>query len=232
VATRFYFQASGAPNISPAFDAGWEQTGQAVRLKMPRKVTLAATTALADSSAITVPITTTQDILGYQFISDDIFLPVRITAQDVFSMVIRGLENATTNNVFLAYVLKAVSPDGGTALGTLASDFAGGGTEFVATAATRIFGNGTTTVALTATTLSQPWRMVLEVGGHATAPSVAGSYTYRAGSSAASDFALTSALTTDLNPWMEVSANLNGLNLQNYQAVRVGDGLSTGERIR
>jgi hypothetical protein len=232
MATRFYFQASGAPNISPAFDAGWEQTGQAVRLPMPRKLTLSAATALTNSSAITVPVTTTQDILAYQFISDDIFLPVQITAQDVFSMVIRGLENATTNNVFLAYVLKAVSPDGGTALGTLASDFAGGGTEFVATAATRIFGNGTTTVALTTTTLSQPWRLVLEVGGHATGPTVAGSYTYRAGCSAASDFALTSALTTDLNPWMQLSVNLNGLGLQNYQAVRVGDGMSTGERIR
>jgi hypothetical protein len=187
---------------------------------------------LTDSTAITVPITTTQDYLCYQFVSDEVFLPVRITAQDVFSLVIRGLENATTSNVFLAYVLKAVTSDGGTSLGTLSSDFAGGGTEFVATAATRIFGNGTTTVALTATTIGQPWRVVLEVGGHGTAPSAAGSYTYRAGSSAATDFALTSALTTDLNPWMELSANLNATHVKNYQSVRVGSGMGCSERVR
>lgn len=232
MATRFFLQATGSAAVSPSFDAGWEQTGQAVRLPMPRKNTMSVRTTLADSTAVTVPITTTQDILGYQFVSDEVFLPVRITAQDVLSMVIRGLENATTNNVFLAYVLKAVSPDGGTSLGTLSSDFAGGGTEFVATAATRIFGNGTTTVALTATTLSQPWRLVLEVGGHATGPTAAGSYTYRAGSSAATDFALTSALTTDLNPWMELSLNLNASKLNNYMAVKVGSGMGCSERIR
>lgn len=232
MATRFYLQASGSAVASPGFDAGWEQTGQAVRLPMPQKNKLIARTTLADAGAVTVPITTTQDILGFQFVSDDVFLPVRITAQDVFSMVIRGLENATTSNAFLAYVLKAVSPDGATSLGTLSSDFAGGGTEFVATAATRIFGNGTTTVALTATTISQPWRLVLEIGAHATGPTAAGSYTYRFGTSAATDFALTSALTTDLNPWMELSLNLNATKFNNFMAVRVGSGMWCSERVR
>jgi len=227
--TRFYLQASGsikAPN-NPAFDAGWEQTGQAGRLPMTLKKLLKAPTALANWTAITVPITTTQQILGNQFVSDQVFDPVRLDASVLFSMVLRGLENATTNNVFLAYVLRAFTADGLTSLGTLASSMTNAGTEFVATAATRIFGNGTTTIALTATTISQPWRLVIDIGGHAQAPTVAGSYTYRTGSSAATDFALTSALTTDLNPWIELSTNLNALVMNNYQSIKADSGIST-----
>lgn len=228
MATRFYFHASGTPGISPTPDAGWEQTGQLVRRNMPRKNTLAAVTALADASAITVPITTTQQILGSQLISEEIFLPVRLDASVTFSMVIRGLENATTNNVFLAYVLRALSPNGSVNFGTLASSMTNAGTEFVATAATRIF----SAIALTNTLIPHPWRLVLELGGHAQAPSAAGSYTYRHGCDAASDFALTSALTTDLNPWMELSVNLNAVRFNNHQSVKVGSGMSVGDRIR
>lgn len=228
MASRFYFHSSGIPNISPAFDASWEQTGQATRLNLELSNLIDARTALANSSAITVPITTTQQILCYQFVSRKTFLPVRLDASVLFSMIIRGLENATTNNVFLAYILKAFTADGSLSLGTLSSSMTNAGTEFVATAATRIF----SPVALTNTVLNQPWRLVLEVGGHAQAPTAAGSFTYRAGCNAASDFALTSALTTDLNPWMELSCNLNAQPLNNYSSIKVGDGISVGERIR
>ena len=232
--TRFWLQASGSivPTVNPNFDAGWEQTGSATRLPMIRKTQASAVTALTNSSAITVPITTTQQILAYQFVSSEIFLPTRLDTSCLFSLVIRGLENATTNNVFLAYVLQAFYERKSTAQVTLASSMTNAGTEFAATAATRIFGDGATTVALTAATLNEPWRLVLEIGAHAQAPSAAGSFTYRVGSNAASDFALTSALTTDLNPWMELSVNLNATTFKNYHAVRVGDGMSCGDRIR
>lgn len=234
MASRFHLHASGAIACptNPAYDAGWEQTGQATRLPMSLKTLRGPATALTNSSAITVPITTTQQILCYQFVSNEIFLPMRLDASVVFSMVLRGLESATTANVFLAYILRAFSADGGTNLGTLSSSMTNAGTEFAATVGTRTFGNGTSTVALTATTLSQPWRLVMDIGGHAQAPTAAGSYTYRVGCNAASDFALTSALTTDLNPWIELSANLNATTLNNYQSVKVGNGMSTGDRIR
>ena len=231
MATRFYFQATGTPNITPAFDASWEQTGQAIRLPLVQKPKLEVVTTLANQQR-TVPITTTQQILNTQFISDDVFYPVRLDASVLFSTVIRVLESATSANVFLAYILKAITPDGGTVLATLASSMTNAGTEFVATAATRIFGNGTTTVALTATTLSEPWRLVIEVGGHAQAPSAAQSYTARFGTSGTTDFALTSALTTDLNPWMELSRNLDVMQMNNYQGYRVGTGMSRSESIR
>lgn len=185
-------------------------------------------TTLTDSTAITVPITTTQQILCAQFVSNQVFMPARLDSSVTFSMVLRGLESATTANVVLAYVLRAFTADGSTSLGTLASSMVNSGTEFVATAATRIFSN----IALTNTIVGQPWRLVIDIGGHAQAPTAAGTYTYRFGNSAASDFALTSALTTDLNPWLELSTNLRAVQFNNYQGIKVSDGMSTSEKIR
>lgn len=230
MATRLYLHSAGSPVISPAYDAGWEQTGQATRLPMDVKRQVAALTARANSSSITVPITTTQQIACYQFVSRQVFKPVRLDNSTLFSLVIRTSENATTNNAFIAYSLRALSEDGGTVLATLISKLASGGTEYPvhASTATRIISQ----TAITPATLSVPWRLCLEIGAHANAPSAAGNFRLRAGCDAASDFALTSALTTDLNPWMELSAELNAVAFGNYHGVRVGDGLSTGERIR
>lgn len=229
MASRFYLQASGSTPISPTPNAGWEQIGSVVRRPMPRKTAVSALTALTDSAAITIPITTTQRILAFQHISEDVFAPARLDASVLFSFVMRASENATTNNAFLAYVLRAVGVDG-SALATLSSSLTNAGTEYAltASAATRIFGP----VAIAAVTLSVPWRLVLEHGVHAQAPTAAGSFIHRVGSSAASDFALTSALTTDLNPWMELSLNLNALSANTHKAVKVASGMSTGERVR
>jgi hypothetical protein len=236
VPTRLYIQSTGsiASPTNPAFDAGWEQTGSVVRRPMVKKGKALTNTALTDSAAITIPITTTQQICAWQGTSDEIFKPVRIGADCLFSMVIRCSENATTNNAFLAYSLRAFSPDGGTLLGTIASSLANTGTEFAVTAsaATRIFGNGTTTVTCTANTFTVPFRLVLDVGCHAQAPSAAGSFIQRVGfATGTADFALTSALTTNLNPWMELSYNLNTTGMNNYQFFG-SSGLSVTEKIR
>jgi hypothetical protein len=111
--------------------------------------------------------------------------------------------------------------------GTLFSNFLLD-TEFATTTATRIIA----ATALTALTTQPGDRLVLELGAHAIAPTVAGSYTMRFGNSNAADFALTSALTTDLNPWMELSQDLYGTPLNNYQHVKVESGMSTAEKIR
>lgn len=225
--TRFYFPAegSGAPALSPAFDAGWEQTGQATRLKLVRKSTLATVSALADTGTRTVPITTTQDILCNQFVSDPI-PPQLFDASVLVSLIIRVLESATTANVTLAAVVKIVDAQG-VARGTLFSTF-NTGTEFGTTQSTRIVAQSAVTPLAT-----QPGdRIVVEIGGHAAGPTAATTYTMRQGNAAASDFALTAALTTDLNPWMEFSTDIFGTKLNNYQSARVGDGMSGAERIR
>lgn len=226
-ATRFYLPAegTGVPAISPAFDAGWEQTGQATRLKLLNKRSLAALSALADTGTRTVPITTTQDILCNQFVSDPI-PSQRIDASCLVSLVIRVLESALTANVTLAAVIRVVDA-AGVSRGTLFSTF-NADTEFAATAATRIVAQS----AVTPITTQAGDRVVVEIGGHAAGPTAATTYTMRQGSNAASDFALTTALTTDLNPWVEFSADLFGNMPQNYQSVRAGDGMSVSERVR
>ena len=67
-----------------------------------------------------------------------------------------------------------------------------------------------------AITISQPFRLVLEIGSNAAGPTAAGNFRHRIGCAAATDFALTTALTTDLNPWFELSHNLDTTSVNNY----------------
>jgi hypothetical protein len=178
---------------------------------------------------VTIPITTVQQVLAYQCVSTDVFQPAFLDASVTYSLVMRCSEAATTNNAHLAFVLRAVSADGARALVTLASSMTNVGTEYAVTAETRIFGPS----ALTASVMVEPWRVVLEIGTHAQAPSAAGSFVHRVGSAAATDFALTTALTTDLNPWLELSRNLNETRLGAYHSIKAGNGISVaGSMVR
>jgi len=225
MASRFWLVDQGTPPISPAFDAGWEQTGQADRKRLLLKRKSESIVALANSTNITVPITTTQDILCRQFISDPF---VSVSLVGTVSLVIRCSESATTANVTLAAVLKIVDQFGNTPR-TLFSTF-NTDTEFAAAGsdATRIVN----AQAITTTTLLAGDRLVLELGGHAAGPTAATTYLMRFGNAATSDFALTSALTTDLNPWLELSADLHTDDFSNTQSVRAADGISVTERTR
>lgn len=227
--TRFYFDSVTAPNISPAFDSNWEQTGQAVRLRLQYKNTLSVQSALTDSTSVTIPITTTQDILIAQFISEPLEYGLRIEAQN-WSMVIgKCSENANTNNAHLAFSLRVLSSDGGTVRGTLRSSFTTI-SEFplTASAATRIIA----AAPCTALTTLPGDRICLEVGIRANAPTAAGSGKMRFGTNATSDFALTTALTTDLNPWCEFEQNLFLTTGENYKSLKAGNNMWTNERIR
>src|SRR5947209_8248372 len=112
-AIRFYLPAegSGAPNISPAFNASWNQTGQANRLKLINKANTSVLSAMATTAAKTVPITTTQNILANQFVSDPI-PSQRIDTSCLFSLVIGTSESALTANVNLAVIVSVCSQDG------------------------------------------------------------------------------------------------------------------------
>lgn len=225
MATRFYFDPTNTPSISPAFDASFEQTGTAVRRKLIYKPTVSALIALANSAAFTIPITTTQDILGVQFVSDA--LPAQtINSSNLFTLVMGVLESALTANASLAVVVRIVS-DNGTARGTLFSVY-GTGLEYAVARETRIVSAS----ALTALTILSGNRLVVEVGVRATAPSAATTFTLRLGNNAASDFALTAALTTDLNPWCEFSENLYPTVPNNSQNVTAGNGMSVSEKSR
>jgi hypothetical protein len=202
MATRFYFLEDGvAPPITPGFDGGWEQTGSAARRHLYPKFQVPIVDTLADRT-VTVPITTTQQILNVQFIGPP--MPAcRIVG--TFSMVVRGQEGANGANAHFAHVLRVLSQDGGTVRGTLSSRMTTS-TEYTTAGQTRIFGP----TAVTPLTTMPGDRLVLELGAHAQAPTAASSATLRFGNSAATDFALTSGLTTDLKPWCEFSDNLFG----------------------
>lgn len=218
MATLFHLHSSGAiaTPTNPAYDSGWEQTGQATRLPMDVQVLEGPLTALTTSGAITIPITTTQQICAYQHVSNQVFQPTNLDASVTFRLVINCAENATTNNAFIAYSLRAFSVDGGTLLATLTTKLASGGTEYPLTAsrATRITGP----IALTASIITTPFRLVLDTGCHANAPSASGSFTHRIGTGGTSNYAFTSALTTDLNTWFDLSIDLNATRMNNFQS--------------
>jgi hypothetical protein len=224
--TRFYFDNDTAPSISPAFDAAWEQTGQADRRVSPRKGMPTVVSPLGNQGAITVPITTTQQILSRQFITEPLPFNVRIACR--LNMVIRVLQSVGTANVFLAWVLRVVTNDGATVRATLGSSLTNVGTEYLTTAATRIF----SATGLTAATAQAGDRLCLELGGHAQAPTGAGTYTHRYGFTDAGDFALTSALTTDLNPWWELDQDIWPPLPNNYLGAKAQSGISVSERTR
>ena len=224
MSTRYYFSSSEAAPISPAFDAAWEQTGQAVRRGLKLKLLKAALSSLADSSTITIPITTSQDILCAQFVGSPL-VPERVLG--TVSAIVRAVENLATANATLAIIVKVVSQDGSTDRGTLYSNL-NADTEFGTTAATRIIN----AQAITALTIQAGDRLVVEIGAHVTGPTAAGTFTMRFGSNAASDFALTSGLTTDLNPWIEFSHDFRSQLPENLKRVRVGDGMAASETTR
>lgn len=231
MATRFYLPAegSGAPAVSPAFDAGWEQTGQATRLNLLYKNTLTTLSTIASNGTRTIPITTTQDILCNQFVSPPLFDDNQlIDTSCLFSLVISCVESVATANAFLAVVVKAFSPDGGTSRGTLFSTFSSD-TEFGITTSTRLVNQNALTSAVS---VKAGDILVVEIGARGTAPTTSGTYTMIQGTSAASDFALTSGLTTSLNPWCEFSNNLFPAMSNNFQSVEAGNGISSSGGVR
>ena len=229
MATRFYFPAegSGTPNISPAFDAGWEQTGQATRLKLLDKKQLSALSTITATGTRTVPLTTTQDILCNQFVSDPI-PPQRIDASNLFSLITTAITSNGTTNCTLAVVVRVVSQDGTIVRGTLFSVFGTDTAWSGASQTTYIVNNA----AVTALTTLPGDRIVVEVGARTTSSTGSGTYTLRQGNDNAADYALTSSLTTILNPWCEFSKDLFTPTINNFQSVAVGNGMSVSERTR
>lgn len=197
MATRFYFSSTGIPSTSPAFSASWEQTGQAVRRTMSTTTT---GSALTDFS-VTVPITTTQDILAVQFVS----LPLAAQSFSGASLTIiaRCQEAAVGADAFFEFQVRTYRPSTGDfqSLRTIITT----ATEFGTTASTR---GPASTYGLSAVTVEDGDLLVVEVGVNADAPSATSSALIRFGDDAGSDFAFTTGLTTDLNPWVEFTNDI------------------------
>lgn len=196
--TRFYFPSSGSPSVSPTYDADWEQTGEADRVLMS---TTKTNTALTNKT-VTVPITTLQQILARQFVSAPLSAQ---TFSGSFNIVIRCSEAASGADAYMYVISRTYNPNTGvfqTLRGAIIP-----GTEFPLTASAATRGPALN-YGVTGITVADGDVMVIEIGVYADAPSAASTGTLRFGDNNASDFALTSGLTTDLNPWMEFSMDI------------------------
>lgn len=222
MATRFYLSDVGDEPVAPSYDSNWEVVTDANRKPLIRKLLLETADAL-NYRTVDIPDAVSQDILSYQFISEP--LRAQVIAGTV-SLVIKCSENLITANASLAVVVNLFSQDGQTLRGTLFSVFSTD-SEFGTTASTRIVN----TQNLTQLTAQEQDRIVVEIGATVSTPVLSTFVLYR-GNNAASDFALTSGLTTDLNPWIEFSQDLFSPMPNNYQFVSAGDGTSVTEKIR
>lgn len=225
MATRFYFDRPTVPSISPTVDSSWgaSATGFLRRLLTPKLTASVASTLASSAGAFTVG-ATSLSYAGYQYVGPP--MPPQ-PINGTVSLVAFMSENNATVNATLAASIRVLSQDGGTQRGVLYSVF-GTDTELDITDATRIINTQT----VTSTTIQGGDRIVVEVGVKLAA-GAAGAFAITNGLSAASDYALTSALTTNLNPWIEFSADLEfGLAFNNYATVKVGNGMSGTGGIR
>lgn len=210
MATRLYPSNTGATGVGAVApvtvtpDAGWEQS--AIVDSMVLEATGMQSRMLGiTQSDVAIPNTTTQDILC------DLYFSPPLAAQNIsgtYSQVLMIWESSTNNNCFLAVVAKLVSQIGATK-GTLFATFSTG-IEFNNSAAksTRIVSAG----AVTATDCAAGDRIIVEIGAHAAAPVASGVVSMNSGyTPGVADYALTSGLTTALNPWVEFSQNLQFL---------------------
>jgi len=203
MATRLYLPASGSPPLAAlAVNANWELTNGLLRLPC---FTAKQNTALATDPR-TWPSTTTQQWCWRQYQSDVLAEAYNWTTADTVSMVIGkcGEPSALTADTHLAYVVRVVSGDGSVIRGVIGLYHATS-TEFpnVASAATRIHNarvNGATNFS------SQVGdRIIIEVGLHGVTPAAVQVQMRFGDPTATGDFALTAGLTTDLDPWVQLS---------------------------
>jgi len=116
MSTRFYFTATAAPAITPAYDANWNKTANAVRRLLSRSklTTINATSSDTETNAAAY------NILNRQLISKP------LVAQTITGTVkgqMRASETDPAADMCHALVVKVVSGDGLTVRGILLSDF-------------------------------------------------------------------------------------------------------------
>lgn len=194
MAKRFYLPNTGTAVISPSFNGAWEQTGQADRIMMVNKLTQSVLDPLTDKT-VTVPITTSQQILVRQFVSEPLEAQVFPSVNQI-DIYIKVSEDAVTTNANLAWVVTVVSNDGSTLRGTLAS-MSTAASEFPTTAASLHVSGG-----LNSVTAQMGDRIVFEIGVDAVAPTASGTATMKFGDSAGVDYSGGND-TADKNPFID-----------------------------
>lgn len=191
-ATRFYLPSTGAAAISPTYNAGWENTSIAARLRTSmNKIASAATTVTYDDADAT-----NQDILFRQYVSDP------LTSQDIAVQsvvnLIRCSETDLSNNLFTKLDIRVVSNDGSIVRGTLVNMRIDG-----VEAATSLT-NRNNTGNCAAVTCFQGDRLVIEIGMSGDpAATFSHDSSMSIGDDNATDLGANDTDTTALNPYVE-----------------------------
>jgi len=208
MALRIYLPASGAAGLAAlAFDAGWNKTSQATRLKgVLAKIDTALTTRSMLSSAATPEL---HCCVQYQLAG--------LAAQSL-SGTVKGQTRANVNNVLfagtIAIGIRVVSAAGvvrGTALAVSASDSASTPPRLNTALTNRPFMDVSENAALALTPVACQTGdvLVIELGSRDVDTGTARSCFLSVGDPiAAADLPEDSTTTTALCPWIEFSANL------------------------
>lgn len=220
MATRIYFQSSSTPICTPASDAAWEHKWNVeVWPCMPVRMgtTLRARNPWLFSGAAP------RDILHYQFVC-----PCRLKAQTISGTVkgqFRCQEDPATADLCRALIIKVVNPVSLTVRGTLLSHFPGSlVSEFNAGYIwedhfqNRYFPPPGT--ALTDVTCQDGDIIVIEIGARSFNPNNQ-SHSIQIGDASATDLPEDETATSQFNPWIEFSANLQWVNATQINATGV-----------
>lgn len=215
MATRLYLPATGAAVVSPPISAAdWNAHINTDRRPLN----------FVNGGSTIATLTFTPDAADHlvagrahfvQFVSD--VLPPQTIAAQTVKLQVRVAEANAGNNLFLNWMIKAVSEDGQTVLGTLLevkADALEAGTAL----ANRL--DTATTMAFSTTT--QNFRLVLELGLGGTPVNTTGVQGHNGsmsfGESAATDLPEDDASTAALNPWLQFTQNIKLWNPQPAQS--------------
>ena len=232
MATRLYFPSSGNAPASPAFNAGWEDTTAASRLKcVTTRISSAMTTvSFLDANR------TDRDILFRQYVSDPLAAQT-ILAQTV-KIQMRVRETHADNNMFLAWAVYVFSYDGAVLRGTVVA------LNRDATESTTTLTNRGDTATSTQVITQYGDRIVIEIGMGGNPHDFLGNAhdsDISIGDNSATDLPEDSTSTTANNAWLEfpndVTINKSFESvLNNYQHVDASFGntgiMSVTEKIK
>lgn len=201
--TRLYLGSTEASAVNPSFStSGWTEQDAADRRRMSRALTGSAMTNKTDAQTATGAGSST---LLRQYVSD--ILAPQVIAAGTWKGTVRTLESAANDNVdAVRSRLFAVSADGTRDLGDLSViGNRGPVAEFNTALRAKRIADGDATSALT---LTEEWRLVLEIGYTNTTAGASISATLNFGDNSATDLGDNETDTAANNPFIELSVDL------------------------
>jgi hypothetical protein len=199
MATRFYLPSTGAAAVSPAYDAGWEDTSFAARLKAVTTRISSAFTTVADN----VNTKLDEDHLYRQYVSDPI--PAQTITAQTIKVQIRAAESNAAANLFTSINIRVVSNDGSTFRTPAVVAMQRDDVEWASTLTNRGWSGTSSAVVASAND-----RIVIEIGqgGDPTGGGNHNDGTMRIGDNSATDLPEDDTDTNDYNPWVEFAQTL------------------------